>query len=120
MLKIEVDEAAGIAVLEPKSALSEADFRAAASAIDPLIEQGGLKGLIILARSFPGWDSFGALATHLRFVRDHHEHVRRVALVTDSRVGNLAKNLAKHFVSADIKRFPYAEVDAARQWIDTA
>jgi hypothetical protein len=111
------DESAQLVVLEPDGALSEADFKAAAATIDPLIEQGRLKGLVIHTETFPGWDSFGALVSHLRFVRDHHERVRRVAVVTDSRLGDLAEKLAGHFVSAQIRHFPFAEIESARHWI---
>ena len=120
MLNVTIDATDGVAVLEPTSTLTEEDFTAAASAIDPVIEKGGFKGLMIVARSFPGWDSFGALASHLRFVRDHHQQIRRVALVTDSRLGDLAPRLAKHFVAAEIENFPYAEADRARQWLVSA
>jgi hypothetical protein len=32
-------------------------------------------------------------------------------------MGTVAERLALHFVSAEIKRFPTGEIDAARQWI---
>ena len=119
MLKITTDEAAQLAVLEPDGALSEADFTAAAASIDPLIEKGRFKGLIIRAESFPGWDSFGALTSHFRFVRDHHERVQRVALVTDSRLGDVAEKLANHFASAEIRHFPFGDIEMARSWISS-
>ena len=119
MLKITADEIAELVVLEPDGALSEADFKAAAESIDPLIEEDRLKGLIISTESFPGWESFGALVSHFRFVRDHHEHIRRIALVTDSHLGDVAEKLADHFVSAEIRHFPYGEVESARTWVSS-
>ena len=44
------------------------------------ILRGKLTGLLIEARSFPGWDSFGALIQHLKFLRDHHRKIDRVAV----------------------------------------
>ncbi len=41
MLKIELDQAAGIAILRPESALTEADFLSASQEIDPYIEETG-------------------------------------------------------------------------------
>ena len=107
MLKIATDESAGLVELIPDGALSEADFKAVAKEVDPLIEQGSLKGIMITTESFPGWDSFGALVGHFRFVRDHHEHLKRVALVTDSDLADVAEKLASHFVSAEIRHFPF-------------
>ena len=65
MLKVELNEATGIAILKPDGALSENDFIYASSIIDPYIEKAGkLKGLIIRTRKFPGWESFGSLIKH--------------------------------------------------------
>ena len=118
MLSVKIDEANLVAVLQPEGPLSESDFQSAAKAIDPLIEKfGHLNGVIIYTESFPGWDSFGALVSHLRFIRDHHKKVSRVALVTDSAIGKFADPIASHFVSAEIHSYPYADYDKAREWI---
>ena len=53
----------------------------------------------------------------MRFVRDHHKHIKKIAVVTDSALGNLAENLVSHFVSAEIKQFPASAHDSARKWI---
>ena len=66
---------------------------------------------------FPGWQSLGAMAAHFRFVRDHQKHIKRIALVTASAMGNVAEHLASHFVSAEIKHFPAGEAEAATHWI---
>ena len=61
------------------------DFTELTKAVDPQIEAtGDLAGLIIDAPEFPGWDSFGTMVTHFRFVRDHHKRVKKVAIVTKS------------------------------------
>jgi hypothetical protein len=85
--------------------------------IDPLIDQSGrLNGIIIYTRSFPGWDSFAALVSHLRFVRDHHRKVSRVALVTDSPIGKFAEPIGSHLVNAEIRSFPYEDFNQASEW----
>ena len=118
MIDYALDTTRSILVIRPKGALEEGDFTELAKAVDPLIEKsGGLAGIIIDAPAFPGWKSFGALANHFRFVRDHHKHVKKVALVTDSALGNVAEHLASHFVSAEVRHFPAGELDAAERWI---
>jgi len=84
MLSVQVDEAKGVAILEPEGALSKDDFARAAKAIDPHI-------------------SFGALASHLKFVRGHHRKIRRVAPCTDSAIGKVAPRVARHFVAAELE-----------------
>ena len=71
--------------IAPKSALSAEDFHEISRMIDPYIrEKGRLTGLLIEAVSFPGWDSFGTLIEHLKFVHDHQRNIDRVAVVTDA------------------------------------
>ena len=118
MIEHTLDATHSILYLRPKSALGPEDFAQLAKAVDPHIEKtGGLAGLIIDAPRFPGWDGFAAMAAHFRFVRDHHKHVRKVALVTDSALGNVAQSLASHFVSAQIRHFAAGELEAAKQWV---
>jgi SpoIIAA-like len=118
MIEFDLDTAHAILVVRPQSVLDTADFVELANAVDPLIETNGdLAGLIINAPKFPGWDSFGTMVSHFRFVRDHHKHIKKVALVTDSHLGDVAEHLASHFVSATIRHFSGEQLEQARQWI---
>ena len=118
MIEHDLDTEHSILHVQPKSPIEQDDFVKLAKAVDPHIEAtGNLAGIIIEARAFPGWASFGAMVNHFRFVRDHHKHVKRIAVVTDSHFGDLAEHLASHFVSAEIKHFPAGQIEAARQWI---
>ena len=70
MIEYDLDTENSIVVVRPKSALKKDDFTKLANAVDPHIEAtGDLAGVIIEASGFPGWDSFGALINHIRFVR---------------------------------------------------
>jgi hypothetical protein len=118
MLNVELDRVTGLAVLRPEGALTESDFDAVAAVIDPYLEaNGALNGLIIYTKDFPGWDTFGAMLKHFKFVRSHHQKLSRVALVTDSRIGDVAEKIAGHFISADVTHFPYDQMAEARSWI---
>jgi hypothetical protein len=118
MIEHTLDTAHSILYVRPKSSLEEDDFVQLAKTVDPYIEEtGDLAGLIIETPSFPGWKSLGAMATHFRFVRDHHKHIKKIALVTDSALGDLGEHLASHFVSAEIRHFSAGELEAAKQWI---
>lgn len=118
MIEHDLDVARAILHVRPKAPLEQADFEKLAAGVDPFIaERGDLAGLIVEAPGFPGWASFGSMVAHMRFVRDHHRHIRRIAVVTDSAMGNLAEHLVSHFVSAEIRQFPSTGLEAARQWI---
>ncbi len=94
MIEYDLDTEHSIVHVRPKSAIEQDDFTKLANAVDPLIEAtGDLAGLIIEASGFPGWESFGAFVNHFRFVRDHHKHVKKIAVVTDSALGDFAERL---------------------------
>ena len=118
MIDHTLDTANAILHLRPRSALEPLDFEQLAKAVDPFIaERGDLAGLIVETPGFPGWSSFGAMAAHMRFVRDHHKHIRKIAIVTDSPLGNIGEHLVSHFISAEVRQFPSSDAAAARQWI---
>jgi hypothetical protein len=107
----------GVLLLEPKDELEAADFARVAAEIDPYIEEsGGLAGLVVIAKEFPGWDNFAALTSHFKFVREHHSKIRRVALVTTDRFLSAMPRFASRFVAAEIRRFSMEERDAALLW----
>ena len=118
MIEHSLDTRHAVLHVRPKSALEKADFAQLAKAVDPFLEKhGALAGIIIEISAFPGWDSLGAMAAHFRFVRDHHKRVGKVAVVTDSKLGDVAERLASHFVAAEIRHFRAAELDAAKAWV---
>lgn len=118
MLQHALDTNDAILYLRPTAALEESDFAQLAATVDPYIEEHGhLAGIVVEAPAFPGWESIGAMAAHFRFVRDHHRLVKKIALVTDSVLGDVAEHLASHFVAAEIRQFPAKQGDAARPWV---
>jgi len=120
MLAHELLSNEGILLVRPQGPIQAGDFEAIAKVVDPYIEQtGGLRGIMIEASSFPVWDSFAALMSHLRFVRDHHRLVAKIAAVSDSAVLSIAPHIAKHFVKAEFRHFNANEREAALAWLRT-
>jgi len=104
-------------MVTPEAPLAKSDFEELARVVDPYIEkQGSLAALVIEAQSFPGWENFAGLVSHLRFVRDHHRKIQCVAVISDSKLLSVAPHVASHFVAAEIKQFPAAERQAALNW----
>jgi hypothetical protein len=107
----------GVIVVEVTSALRSHDFDALAATADTWIEShGSLQGVVIHARAFPGWENLGSLIRHVQFVRDHHQHVRRVALSADGSLTGLLPRIGEHFVKAEVNVFPFDALDAAVAW----
>jgi len=118
MIKYDLDTATSVLTLHPESAFDKNDFAELAKTVDPHIEStGDLAGVIIDAAHFPGWDGFGAMVSHFRFVREHEKHIKKIAVVTDSHLADVAEHLGSHFVAAQVRHFPAGQVEQARQWI---
>lgn len=118
MIEHTLDVEQSILIVRPQSSLEDSDFEQLGKAIDPYIEKrGGLDGLVIDVPTFPGWKSFRDMVSHLRFVRDHHKYIKKIAVVSDATIANIAEHLLSHFVSAEVRQFPAGQVEAAKLWI---
>lgn len=120
MIHIKLDEDAGIVTVTPSAPLNEGDFTLLASEVDPYIEkEGKLNGLIIQIESFPGWEDFAGLLSHLQFVREHHKNIEKVAAVSDGKIVSIMPRIVDHFVNAKVKYFPYESLDEAIFWVQS-
>jgi hypothetical protein len=118
MIDYELMRPEGILILRPAAPLEATDFEKVTQEIDPHIEANGkLHGILLDAESFPGWKDFAALVAHLRFVRDHHRKIEKVAVVSDSTFLTVAPRIASHFVRADLRHFSHSDRDAALAWL---
>ena len=121
MLDYSIMKPEGILVLKPRAPLSKEDFDGLGSAVDAyLSDHSMLRGVLVHAKGFPGWENFGGFTAHMHFVREHHKQVERVAIVTDSHFAGMAESLGKHFTSADVRHFPFTGADEALEWLETA
>ena len=97
MISFEMLEADAVVIVKPSGPLSEGDFRGLAGGVDQYLEShDGLSGLMIQVQEFPGWENFSGLVHHIKFVRNHHEIIQRVALVTDSHIATAEKQCGRH------------------------
>ena len=119
MLNYEFRYDDGVLVLKPDGPLEAADFRTLASHVDAYLEQHGtLRGVLIHAKTFPGWKDFGALLAHLKFVKQHHRRIEKVAIVADGGIATVMPFIASHFVHAQVKHFDHAhDENAAWDWL---
>ena len=106
-----------VLVVEPRAALRVADLDALAAAADAWLDaHGELRGLVVHARTFPGWENLASMMRHLRFVHDYQRRIHRIALATESRLAGAAQAFAELFASAEVKAFAYDALDDAIAW----
>ena len=110
-----------ILVIKPEGSLKTADFETLSKEVDPYIEaMGSLNGLMIYSESFPGWENFAALLSHIKFVKEHQHNIKKVAAVTDSGFLSILPRVAGHFVQAEVKHFPYQVKEVALDWLKSS
>jgi hypothetical protein len=118
MIDCEILTDDAIVIVQPSGPLSEDDFTALAAAVDAYLENHvSLAGLLIYTETFPGWKDFEGFVGHMKFVKDHHQRIQKVALVSDSRLSTIAPKLASHFISAEVRSFSYNSYGNALAWL---
>lgn len=118
MIKAELLKDAGILLISPQGKLAASDFAILSKIVDPyIVENKNLNGLMIEAKEFPGWSDFAALVSHIRFVKNHHSVIEKVAVVSDDTFLSKAPAVAKHFIKAQIQHFDPSQRDAAMVWL---
>ena len=118
MIQVELRSNKGVLVVKPPGPLSKEDFETIAREADAYIaSHGSLNGLMICFEKFPGWKNIQGLCSHLRFIRDHHRKIRKVAFVTNSKIVKLVINIVKYFVQPEARYFKYNQENSAMKWI---
>lgn len=108
----------GVFVLSPNGPLETADIEDLARRVDPYIEKNGnLKGMIVYIERFTGWKNIASFASHIRFIKNHHHRVEKVATISDSRLLSALQRLAGYFVSPEVQHFTLSEEGAAIEWL---
>lgn len=118
MLNYDLRNDESILVLHPEGPLEAADFTMLANQLDAYLEgHEKLRGVLVRAKSFPGWKNFDALLAHLKFVKEHHREIEKIAVVADGTFANIIPSMAKLFVHAEIKHFSIEHEDDAWNWL---
>lgn len=118
MLDFELLGDKGVLIIMPDGPLERADFDRLGEAVDQyIVEEGALNGVMIYVESFPGWEDFAALISHLRFVKDNNSDIDKVAAVTDSKFLTIMPRIVDRFVSAEVRHFDFNAREDAMAWL---
>ncbi len=119
MININLDEQQSILYVKPTSALNAKDFAQLSDTINNYVKQHGtLKGFLIETERFPGWDNINAFFAHMKFIKNHHTKIQKIALVTNSKFASTAEKYIGPYIKAKIKHFPHGQAESAKQWIE--
>lgn len=99
--------------------LTSMNFSALREIVDNFIsEKGRLNSLVIDFKQFPGWQDVGSFVDHLTFIKNHHDKIDKVAIISKSTLPALVIPFANHFVNAKLKEFSFEEEDELNEWIN--
>lgn len=119
MIQHEMRHDRGVLIVKPQGPLTKEDFAAIARDASGYIEKhGALDGFMICAQKFPGYKNAQGLWSHLKFVREHHKNIKKVAFVSDSRFYEIASRLVSRCVRPKVKHFGSHQEDTALNWIN--
>jgi hypothetical protein len=114
----ELSPEAGVLVMRPNKRIDKEDIESLDATVDAWLEVNGkLNSVVIHAARFPGWESLGSFFRHARLLRDRRSEVKRVAVVIDGTLPELASALAKRLVKAEVKHFAYDDYASAMDWV---
>lgn len=105
-------------MVPPSGALGEKDFESLASETDSVAESDRkLSGLLVRTKDFPGYEKPGDVIAHGELLQEQTKKVGKIALCTDSTVGDLLQVFGQLFTDAEVKKFSYDENDEAEKWL---
>ena len=108
----------GILVLRAQGPLDAQDFTVLTRQIKAyLVHHEELPGILLRAKSFPGWKDLDALFAHLKFLREFINRIGKVAVVANGALADVMPGIANHFVQAQVRHFDFNLEDEALDWI---
>lgn len=93
------------------------DFRQLAPQIDSLIQQQGKIRLLIDASNFSGWENIAAFERHVGFIKNHHQKVERISIITGHDWQHWVIGTIRLFVNPEVRAYNKGEESEALAWI---
>jgi hypothetical protein len=87
-------------------------------AVDAQIKEYGKLRILFLMQDFHGWTA-GAMWEDLKFDLKHWKDIERLAIVGDKKWEKGMAAFCKPFTKATIRYFDAAQIEEARQWLET-
>ncbi|MBL0318869.1 MAG: STAS/SEC14 domain-containing protein [Alphaproteobacteria bacterium] len=93
------------------------DFSAITPQIDNVIQQSGKIRILVDGSLFKGWQSARAFQEHIHFVMLRHRKIQRVAIIPGALWQYAMINMAKRFVTFEMKIYKRKHIEEAQTWL---
>jgi hypothetical protein len=105
--------------VRPSGPLSDEDIATVRAALaDAVAETTEVKGLLIDAAAFPGYEDFAAFTAHVDMVRRYHSRIAKVAFVSDAAFASAAEMFAQTVLGIEARHFSADDRDRALAWLE--
>ena len=85
---------------------------------DALIaEKWTINWVLINVSSFDWYESFSAFLSHIKFIKNHQEFVKKLAIIWDETWEKILPKLVNIFVHPELKRFSIENENKAIEWL---
>jgi hypothetical protein len=115
MIKIEKITENIVRVTLPET-LKSYDFVQLAPQIEAAMKHGKIS-LLVDATNFNGWENIQSFEKHIRFVKSHHNHVERIAIIAGHNWQHWLAGMLKIFVNPEVRVFDKEEASEVMEWI---
>ena len=99
--------------------LTKESYQKFVPAVDAQIKQYGKLHILFIMQDFHGWTA-GAMWEDMKFDLKHWKDIERLALVGDKKWEKGMAAFCKPFTKAHIRYFDIAQIDEAREWLESA
>jgi len=110
--------AKGVLLVIPEGPLTCKDIDSLKSKLNALRARALRPSIVIHTRAFPGWKSTRAFFEQVRFIRDHHREIAKVAIASSSSFFRIARPILAPLVSPEIRLFVYEALADAVAWAE--
>ncbi len=96
--------------------LTDADYETFVPQVEAILAREGKLKLLMDLTEFEGWE-WQAAWDDFAFGLKHWNDIEKMAIVGDARWEELTAKIGDKLMSADVKQFPSAEIEAAWTWV---
>jgi hypothetical protein len=99
--------------------VSEADFKdTIGPAVEKILEQDNPPDCLFLdAEGFDGWEDLSSFISHMEFIRDHHQYIKKVAVVGIDKWREMVMHIVAMISGVEAKFFPIRQREEAKSWL---
>jgi len=119
MDSLEIVSAGRVLEVRAKGKLTKELYQKFVPAVDAQIKENGKLRILFVMEDFHGWTA-GAMWQDLKFDLAHWKDIERLALVGDKKWEKGMAEFCKPFTKAKIRYFDIAQIDEARNWLESA